>query len=109
MIDGRCRICGKIYPRSRQWQSTRFCSEECRKKDKALRDRRYWKENRERLNEERRITIQNNQEKRIKHKDTMAEINEQARERGLTYGQMQGAIWCQKHPQIIKPKGWGKV
>ena len=110
MRSGRCEICGKEFPRSENWFSTRFCSTECRNKQIRIKKHNYFVKNREKLNEQRRINIQRKEEeKNKKHEDTMAEINEMARERGLTYGQMQGVIWCREHPQIIKPKGWGKV
>lgn len=31
-----CEICGKEYERSDKWRSNRFCSLECKKKNKAL-------------------------------------------------------------------------
>ena len=37
---------------------------------------------------------------RIEPKNTMAEINEMARAEGLTYGQMQGKLYCLEHPLI---------
>lgn len=66
-----CEVCGKIFTPPIGHGQTKTCSEECR-------------------------------EKRIpkRKENTMADINEMAREKGLTYGQMQGILYAQEHPLI---------
>ena len=49
----------------------------------------------DKINSER---IQKKIKKKLPKENTLAEINELAREQNLTYGQMQGVFYCQKHP-----------
>ena len=92
-IDMVCEICGKHY-RWMDHNSHFVCSKECGKLRKNKKQREYWDKNKERLSEARKIYPK--EPERVK--DTLAEINEMARERHLTYGQMQGVFYCQEHP-----------
>jgi hypothetical protein len=49
----------------------------------------------DKINSER---VQKKIKKKLPKENTLADINELAREKNLTYGQMQGVFYCQEHP-----------
>ncbi len=96
-----CRMCGTVYEDDETdlRKSVRVCSKACYRKYKNIQNREYYyrqaaKKEAERAEEEAKKPV------RIEPKNTMAEINEMARAEGLTYGQMQGKLFCLEHPLI---------
>lgn len=90
-----CEVCGRIFTPPIGHGQTKTCSQECRKIKKRISNAKWRVKHGDEYNERRR-------EKRIpkRKENTMADINEMARERGLTYGQMQGILYAQDHPLI---------
>lgn len=73
-IIKNCVICNKEFIATRMDQ--KVCSEECKKK-------------RARELAQERAEISKAEKERRKNKPTLAEINQEARQKGLTYGQLQ--------------------
>lgn len=85
-----CEVCGQVYNQTKEWKSNHTCCHACYIIRKNRLNREY---SRIRSEEER------NKTKKIV-RDKMAEVNEMARARGISYGQMQGIIYCLDHPMI---------
>lgn len=99
-----CIMCGKVYEDDETdlRKKVRTCSKACYRKHKNIANRAYYYRQaqiREQLKEEERQKERKKEEKR-KSEYSMAEINEMARAEGLTYGQMQGKLYCLKYPLI---------
>lgn len=87
----RCIVCGKLFEHSGKGRRPKTCSDECWEEHDSTYRKEYWQIYKQRRYEPR--------EKIKKPKDnSLAAINEMARERHLTYGQMQGVFYCQEHP-----------
>ena len=95
-----CEMCGKVYeddnPKDLR-KKVRVCSKECYRKRKNIQCRAYYYRQEE-VKKQRREAEEAKKRKKKKPVLSMAQINEMARERGLTYGQMQGLIYCLDHP-----------
>jgi predicted nucleic acid-binding Zn-ribbon protein len=94
-----CIMCGKVYeddPTDLR-KTVRVCSKACYRKHKNIQSKAYYHRKAE---EARQQKAKEEAKKPVKKppKYTMDQINEMARERGLTYGQMQGLIYCLDHP-----------
>lgn len=76
-------MCGKAYIANNQ--ASKLCSDDCRREQARRRD----KERRER---EKEATY----ELELKKPKSLAQMNHEARERGMTYGQYVGWLHCQK-------------
>lgn len=91
-----CEVCGKKYEIHKNWRSKKTCCPECQRIRKNANNLTYWRKKQLKINEERRIL--EIKKKMMQPKYTMAELNRMARERGMTYGQMQGYLYCNDHP-----------
>lgn len=87
----KCIVCGKLFEHSGKGRRPKTCSDECREEHYSICRREYWQRYKNRRYEPKKI-IKNPKER------SLAAINEMARERHLTYGQMQGVFYCQEHP-----------
>lgn len=85
-----CIVCGKLFEHSGKGRRPKTCSDECREEHDSICRREYWQRYKQRRYEPKNI-------KKPKER-SLAAINEMARERHLTYGQMQGVFYCQEHP-----------
>lgn len=83
----KCIVCGKLFEHSGKGRSPKTCSDECLEEHASTYRREY-----KRRRYEPRKNVKKPQE------NSLAAINELARERHLTYGQMQGVFYCQEHP-----------
>ncbi len=91
----RCEVCGKYYEHSGLGRKPKTCSPECAHERNITRQREYWMIYKDKINSER---VQKKIKKKLPKENSLAEINELAREQNLTYGQMQGVFYCQEHP-----------
>lgn len=95
-----CEMCGKVYeddnPKDLR-KKIRVCSKECYRKRKNIQCRAYYYRQAEQKKEI-KAAEEAKKPKRKKPALSMAQINEMAREKGLSYGQMQGVIYAQEHP-----------
>ena len=87
----RCIVCGKLFEHSGKGRSPKTCSDECLEEHNSTYRREYWQTYKRRRYEPRKTN------KKPKE-NSLEAINEMARERHLTYGQMQGVFYCQEHP-----------
>ena len=96
-----CVMCGKVYEDDHKdlRKKVRVCSKACYRKYKNIQNRAYYYRQAEIRKEEKE---QEKEKKKAKKKPalSMAEVNEMARQRGITYGQMQGILYAQAHPLI---------
>lgn len=92
----KCEVCGKEYELCPKWHSKKTCCPECRRIRKNANNLTYWRNRQKKIEEDRKIM--EIKRKMMQPKYTMEEINYMARERGLTYGQMQGYLYCNDHP-----------
>ena len=90
-----CEVCGRIFTPPLGHNQTKTCSEECRKIRKRVVDAKTRVKRRNEDNERHKL-----KRKPKRKENTMADINVMARDRGLTYGQMQGILYTQEHPLI---------
>lgn len=91
----RCEVCGKYYEHSGKGRKPKTCSPECAHERDIMQKREYWLIYKEKINKER---VQKKIKKKLPKENSLAAINEMAREQNLTYGQMQGVFYCQEHP-----------
>lgn len=99
-----CVTCGKVYEDDETdlRKTVRTCSKACYRKYKNIQQRAYYYRTADKREQEKAEQKERELEeaKKRKTENTMAEINERARAEGLTYGQMQGKIYCLEHPLI---------
>lgn len=91
----KCIVCGKLFEHSGKGRSPKTCSDECLEEHASTYRREYWLIYKDKINSER---IQKKIKKKLPKENSLAAINEMAREQNLTYGQMQGVFYCQEHP-----------
>lgn len=87
----KCIVCGKLFEHSGKGRRPKTCSDLCREEHDSTYRREYLQRYKQRRYEQRKI-LKKPQE------NSLAAINEMAREKHLTYGQMQGVFYCQEHP-----------
>lgn len=100
-----CEICGKEYEKTKRWRSVLTCCKECAEKRKSIKSKEYWQKVRDGVNESRRKVVPDGPRIRYKkenHENNISEINELARSQQMTYGQMQGYLYCKAHPMVHK-------
>ena len=99
-----CKICGKEYHVDKIWRSKITCSKGCNAKRRSEISKDYWSKVKDGIIEARRQGDKPAFIIRYEHKDysknTLAQINDIARDNNMTYGQMQAYLWTQKHPVI---------
>ncbi len=103
-----CSICGTIFEHTGQGRRPMTCSPECFRERQQIQRSEYWEQNKDKLNQK-RVEKKKLMKARVKKpkNHSMAELNEMARERHLSYGQMQGVLYCEAHP--IRPNGGNTV
>lgn len=96
-----CVTCGKVYEDDETdlRKKIRTCSKECHRIYRNIQEKTYYYQKAE-LRKAQKAAEEAKKPVKIEPKNTMAEINEMARAEGLTYGQMQGKLYCLEHPLI---------